>query len=209
MNAPFKNSPTPRSSSRAANAGGAGSPPPVSPATHSINFNELSPAGKRALVLPLIADGLTYAEVAERVGAHSRKVISGIVSRARAAGIQVVSNAANRERKRQKAQGKPKPAKKTAKPQRESKKPAVTYATVEEFIAANGVRRFAPNIRTDFHSIRAYLEERGFTVRCIHRRYLLSRGRGRPRSMTFAGLIAFTDEVRVSEGEQPFKRRAA
>jgi hypothetical protein len=35
MNAPCKNFPTPRSSSRAANAGGAGSPPPVSPATYS------------------------------------------------------------------------------------------------------------------------------------------------------------------------------
>lgn len=35
MNAPFKNFPTPRDYPRAANAGGAGSPPPVSPATHS------------------------------------------------------------------------------------------------------------------------------------------------------------------------------
>ena len=77
---------------------------------------------------------------------------------------------------------------------------------IEEYIAKNGVRRFAPGQATDRYSIQKFLEDRGYTLSGWQGKNKISGGRGRPRMMTWAQVIRFVDELRAAEGLPTFQR---
>jgi hypothetical protein len=72
---------------------------------------------------------------------------------------------------------------------------------VQGWLAMNGPRRFERGASGDEMAMRSYLHARGHeTTYRQGKLYLI--GRGRPRLLTYKDLVAFVDEIRVSEGLQ-------
>jgi hypothetical protein len=72
---------------------------------------------------------------------------------------------------------------------------------VQGWLAMNGPRRFERGASGDEMAMRSYLHARGYeTTYRQGKLYLI--GRGRPRLLTYKDLVAFVDEIRVSEGLQ-------
>ncbi|PWL17409.1 hypothetical protein DKP76_11565 [Falsochrobactrum shanghaiense] len=76
---------------------------------------------------------------------------------------------------------------------------------IEEYLSKHGVRRFEQGESTDFHHLASFLSEYGYTVSGSPMGMVnVSQGRGRPRRMGMAKLIAIADEIRVAQGLEPF-----
>lgn len=76
---------------------------------------------------------------------------------------------------------------------------------IEEYIAKKGVRRFEAGSSASYGAIQHYLRERDYDMRQNKSMFTLKR-LGKPgmgKRMTWAKVIAFVDEMRVSEGLEP------
>lgn len=88
---------------------------------------------------------------------------------------------------------------------------------VEDWLAKHGgPRRFTDFERTDDIVIAPWLAERGFMIsKTSHSwnerdgRWKLSRGAGRPKTLSWAGVLGVVDEIRISEGLPPFNAAIA
>lgn len=80
-------------------------------------------------------------------------------------------------------------------------------AMVADWITKNGApRRFERGASADAMNIRQYLMERGYPVQGTSGNYRVANA---IRRTNWAGVIDFADKLRVSEGLQPFRARAA
>lgn len=79
---------------------------------------------------------------------------------------------------------------------------------VEDWLKLNGgPRRFERGETSETWTIRQYLADRGISTNGHRGRWSVSRGRGRPKIMTWADVMAIVDELRMAEGLQPFACR--
>lgn len=83
---------------------------------------------------------------------------------------------------------------------------------IQDWLAKNGgARRFDEKESASELSIIDFLKERGFSVRKSRfswnrsgEKWALSRGAGRPQSMSWSEIMGMVDEMRIAEGLQPF-----
>lgn len=88
---------------------------------------------------------------------------------------------------------------------------------VEDWLAKHGgPRRFSDAERTDDIVIAPWLAERGIKIsKSSHSwnerggNWKVSRGPGRPKSLSWAGVLQIVDEIRIGEGLQPFDATAS
>ena len=194
-------------------------------------WTDLTPEEKGAAVMPRLAAGQNYVQIAEALGAPSRNSIAGVVNRLRASGKLKIARtrrstgsdagipakikakrAAAKPRKKPTRPLKPLPPKPTAPviTLPASASPQVTSAMIAAYIAAHGIRRFERGASSDLVHLKNFAAERGFEVLFTQRGttpYVIKGGRGRPRSVSRAGLFAFFDEMRIAEGFEPFLPR--
>ena len=80
---------------------------------------------------------------------------------------------------------------------------------VEDWLKLNGgPRRFERGVTTDTWIVRQYLTDRGIAVAgTFGGKWKIVRGPGRPKTGTWADVMAVVDEIRLSEGLQPFACR--
>lgn len=90
---------------------------------------------------------------------------------------------------------------------------AEVSSIVETYIERNGVRRFEAGTSGDYPSLKAFLADRGYLLSTYGRAstYIIKEPgqRGRPKSMNWSKVIEFVDAIRLGEGLEPLKRRAA
>ena len=77
---------------------------------------------------------------------------------------------------------------------------------IEQFIAAKGVRRFERGVSASYPAVQRYLLEKGWDMRPSSTQLALKAiGKpGKGKMMSWAKIIAFTDELRVADGLEPF-----
>lgn len=84
---------------------------------------------------------------------------------------------------------------------------------VADFLARNGARRFERGFSADAHGCREFLARRGYElkVRSSYRLYTIQKlgATDKPRTLKFAQVIAFIDQLRVAEGLTPIERAPA
>jgi hypothetical protein len=79
----------------------------------------------------------------------------------------------------------------------------------QDWIERNKPRRFCTGERTDPHTIKQFLADRGYALSGGFEGYNAITGNGvRKMKLRWSGVMAFVDEIRVREGMQPFKRQA-
>jgi hypothetical protein len=90
---------------------------------------------------------------------------------------------------------------------------AEVSSIVKAYIERNGVRRFEAGTSGDYQSLKAFLADRGYhlsTYRSQASFIITVPGqRGRPKPMNWSKVIEFVDGLRMGEGLEPLKRRAA
>jgi hypothetical protein len=90
---------------------------------------------------------------------------------------------------------------------------AEVSSIVKAYIERNGVRRFEAGTSGDYQSLKAFLAERGFILTTYGRSTTfiikVPGQRGRAKAMNWSKVIEFVDELRMGEGLEPLKRRAA
>ena len=90
---------------------------------------------------------------------------------------------------------------------------AEVSSIVKAYIERNGVRRFEAGTSGDYQSLKAFLADRGYhlsTYRSQASFIITVPGqRGRPKTMNWSKVIEFVDGLRMGEGLEPLKRRAA
>lgn len=82
---------------------------------------------------------------------------------------------------------------------------------VADYAAKNGIRRFGDRESGSYDAVRSYLLDRGYQVKYVRNRYEVKKlgTRGRGATMTWAKIVEMSDELRIGEGREPLKRRAA
>ena len=83
--------------------------------------------------------------------------------------------------------------------------PADISAMVDDYIARNGVRKFAPNDGVDIYRLAAFLADYGYEIDC--RRGLMMRirrGKGKTKTVHIKRVIQIADEIRIAQGLEPF-----
>ncbi|MFC4624214.1 hypothetical protein ACFO1V_03060 [Daeguia caeni] len=83
--------------------------------------------------------------------------------------------------------------------------PADISALVDDYIARNGVRKFAPNDGVDIYRLAAFLADYGYEVDCRRGRTMRIRlGKGKPKIVHIKRVIQIADEIRIAQGLEPF-----
>ena len=77
---------------------------------------------------------------------------------------------------------------------------------IEDFIAKNGVRRFAMGDRCDMDTVKRFLEDRGYTLNGWQGKHKVAHGKGRPRVMSWSQVVGLVDKLRAAEGLPTIRR---
>ena len=87
-----------------------------------------------------------------------------------------------------------------------------TSGMVAAFQAKGGViRRFEANVRTDYDNVKLYLLEHGYQLSMVRNMNTLKKigAPGKAKAMHWSRIMQLVDELRASEGKEPFKARRA
>ncbi|OJF97599.1 hypothetical protein [Pararhizobium antarcticum] len=87
-----------------------------------------------------------------------------------------------------------------------------TTEMVKAFEAKGGsVRRFEPGVTAHYDHIKGYLLDHGYALSIVRNMTIVKRvgAKGRGKVMNWAKVVALVDEIRASEGKEPFKARKA
>jgi len=90
---------------------------------------------------------------------------------------------------------------------------AEVSSIVKAYIERNGVRRFEAGTSGDYQSLKVFLADRGYILSTYRSQasfiITIPGQRGRPKPMNWSKVIEFVDGIRLGEGLEPLRRRAA
>ncbi|TGT96034.1 hypothetical protein EN806_53215 [bacterium M00.F.Ca.ET.163.01.1.1] len=173
-------------------------------------------AEEDAKIAELSDAGKSGSEIAEIMG----RIMSSVIKRARVIGKPLHAKAGQKKRERPEGEVIPFPRQKrprAAKPKPVERPKLIVVShniplMVEDWLAKNGgARRFADNDTTNPYYVAEYLREHGVYAKRLREdwntpqgKWTVSRGAGRPRAETWAGILRIADGFRIAEGLQPF-----